>query len=738
MGLGKTIQALALMVSRKSDDPGQKTTLIVAPVALLKQWEREIEKKLKPGRHRLTTFIMHGPSRGSTSWEKLRNFDVVLTTFGTLATELKRKDGIDMMKKANPNWRPTSKADHLPLLGDQCKWHRVIIDEAQCIKNKSTKAAIAAASLQATTRWCMTGTPMQNNVGELYSLIRFLRIRPYNVSERFNHEIGRPLRGGTGEGSDKAMQKLQALMKAILLRRTKKSTIDGKPILTLPERTTEVRNAEFNADEREFYRALETSTALEFNKYLKSGTVGKHYSNVLVLLLRLRQACCHPHLIKDFGAATGATELSMDEMMKIARELPPAVIAQIQDRFGSGLECPICFDADVAEKAMIVIPCGHNTCTECFAHLTDPSLAIANGDDGVNSNAAKCPQCRGQIDLKKVVNHEAFKRAHMPELVANENLGSHTAKDDDEEDDTDDESEDEIDNLDSKSDDSDSLRDFVVDDDVDEETTDDFEEEATDYRRGKNPFEKSAKSKKAQKRSKSKEKGKGKAKATPNKPKKTLAELKKEGAKNAKAHRRYLKRLREEYEPSAKIEKTLEILRALQGSKEGEKTIIFSQFTSLLDLLEVPISDEGWKYKRYDGSMTANARNQAVLEFSDKDDCKIMLVSLKAGNSGLNLVAASNVILFDPFWNPYIEEQAIDRAHRIGQVRPVKVHRILVAETVEDRIVKLQEQKRQLIENALDEKASQNIGRLDTRELAYLFVSPALHPYAHCASCSSR
>ena len=124
MGLGKTIQALALMVSRRSTDPLRKTTLIVAPVALMKQWEREIEKKLKPDRnHALTTYILHGSKRDA-SWSDLRRFDVVLTTFGTLANELKRKEQIDMHKRVNPNWRPTTKADRLPLLGDECKWYR--------------------------------------------------------------------------------------------------------------------------------------------------------------------------------------------------------------------------------------------------------------------------------------------------------------------------------------------------------------------------------------------------------------------------------------------------------------------------------------------------------------------------------------------------------------------------------------------------------------------------------------
>ena len=102
---------------------------------------------------------LHGSGRHAT-WDKLRNNDVVLTTFGTLATEVKRKEAIEMNKIANPNWKPTGKADHLPLLGDECKWYRVIIDEAQCIKNKATKAAQGANQLQALTRFCMTGTPM--------------------------------------------------------------------------------------------------------------------------------------------------------------------------------------------------------------------------------------------------------------------------------------------------------------------------------------------------------------------------------------------------------------------------------------------------------------------------------------------------------------------------------------------------------------------------------------------------
>lgn len=727
MGLGKTIQALALMVSRRSTDQKRKTTLIVAPVALMKQWEREISQKLKNGReNRLTCFILHGVNR-HTSWEHLKTYDVVLTTFGTLANEVKRKDKIDAEKRMNPNWRPTGKADHLPLLGEDCKWYRVIIDEAQCIKNKHTKAAIGAAQLQALTRFCMSGTPMMNNVGELYSLIHFLRIKPYNQWERFNIDFVRPLKQGYESGKERAMQKLQALLKAILLRRTKKSKIDGAPILSLPERTTNTQHAVFSNDEMEFYRALETRTQLQFNRYLKAGTVGRNYSNVLVLLLRLRQACCHPHLIKDFGMSSGGVDVSLKDMLALAKQLAPEVVARIKEQGAaneqSALECPVCMD--MAENATIFIPCGHSTCSECFARISDPSQAIAggDGDEGQGPNI-KCPNCRGKIVPTKVIDHNAFKRVFVPEAGGPDGFDPQSDDESNDESDSDSDSEESL----TESDDSEDLKDFVVPDDQiesDSETSGGSVEDS--HRKGKVPLENSrdkmSKQKKSRKgKAKGKVKIKGKAKAKKG-PRKTLAQLKKEGTRNVRARRQYLRRLEREWETSGKIEKVMDILQATQDRKENEKTIIFSQFTSLLDLLEIPISRKLWGYKRYDGSMNSDARNEAVIEFSDNPRCKIMLVSLKAGNSGLNLVAASQVILFDPFWNPYIEEQAIDRAHRIGQMRPVQVHRILVPDTVEDRILALQEKKRELIEGALDEKASQNIGRLGERELAFLFVS---------------
>lgn len=652
MGLGKTVQALALIVSRKAENPACKTTLIVAPVALMGQWAREISKLLKRGRHSLTVEILHANTR-DLPWSKLREKDVVLTTYGTLASEVKRKHAWEEKLKRVPNARPSGRSEHIPLLGDKSKWYRVILDEAQWIKNKSTKAAVAACYLQAEYRWCLTGTPMQNSVDELYSLIRFLRIAPYNSFERFNRDFSRPLKSKSsyGDTKDNAMRQLQALCKAIMLRRTKNSKIDGQPILQLPEKSIDEQRAVFSKDEQEFYQALESKAKITFNKYLKAGTVGRNYSNALVLLLRLRQACCHPHLIKDLEMETGASPETIDKFAN-AETLPPDVIERIKQV--EAFECPICFDAAI--NSLIFNPCGHPSCNECFDRLA--TQAFANAENETGSNII-CPSCRAKVDPAKLTDFESFKKA----------FGSHAEGDDDEDvpgphvNNNDEETESQSDSDSDESDDDGvdnegDLAGFVVPDDDIEFDSENDKDEAVQT--GKIPFKASAarKQKKHEQSSgkesqhKHKAKGKGKCKASSTKHL-SLAQLRKEGLKNKAAKKRYLRKLEKNFQTSAKIERTIELLDNIEARGTNEKTIVFSQFTSLLDLLEVPLSRKEVQYKRYDGSMKRNDREEAVMAFTDDPRYTVMLVSLKAGNSGLNLTAASQVIIFDPHWNWY-------------------------------------------------------------------------------------
>jgi len=150
---------------------------------------------------------------------------------------------------------------------------------------------------------------------------------------------------------------------------------------------------------------------------------------------------------------------------------------------------------------------------------------------------------------------------------------------------------------------------------------------------------------------------------------------------------------------SAKFEVLLENLDEVV--QEGHKVLVFSQFTSLLALLKPHLDQAGVKYEYLDGATTD--RKARVEHFQSDPGCPVFLLSLKAGGTGLNLTAADYVFLLDPWWNPAVEAQAIDRTHRIGQTRPVFAYRIVARDTIEERILELQQSKRDLAEAILGE-----------------------------------
>ncbi len=148
---------------------------------------------------------------------------------------------------------------------------------------------------------------------------------------------------------------------------------------------------------------------------------------------------------------------------------------------------------------------------------------------------------------------------------------------------------------------------------------------------------------------------------------------------------------------SAKVERLVEALG--DAAADGHKALVFSQWTSFLDLVEPHLAREGIAFLRLDGS--TRDRGAVVAGFQDDAGPPVMLISLKAGGTGLNLTAADHVFLLDPWWNPAVEDQAADRAHRIGQDKSVMVYRLVAKDTVEEGILALQDKKRRLAEAAL-------------------------------------
>lgn len=673
MGLGKTISTLALMASRRAPEGEVATNLIIGPVALIKQWELEIQNKMKADR-RMNVYLYHGGSK-KKPWTELKKYDVVLTTYGTVTAQFKKHESYLERIAENPHGLGEQAEQRYrldcPMLHPDTKFFRVILDEAQCVKNAKTMSSKSVRQVQANHRWCLTGTPMMNSVSELSALLRFLQIKPFCEERKFKEAFGSLDHRHKGRDFEKskAMKQLQALLKAIMLRRMKTTVIDGKPILNLPPKVEHIEHVEFSEGEKEFYTNLQDKSQVIYGRYVRNNTVGKNYSNILVLLLRLRQACCHPHLT-DFEAKS-ENHLAEATMIELARTLEPAVIDRIKQI--KAFECPICYDA--VPDPTILLPCGHDICTDCFSSLTDQSAirGIRNGQDG--ASVAKCPVCRGPADHTKVTNYASFQAAHMPEALEKAETG-------------------------------------------DEGSGSGNESDTSDASLG---------SLSEEKKRKAKREGKRPAEVKPEekedwKPT-VFDQLRKEAnaSRNKDARDRLLQYIWDHWQDSAKVTRVTELVEQFQQT--DEKTIIFSQWTSHLDLIECSLKFKlNIKYHRYTGNMPRSQRDNAIQEFVENPDVKVLLVSLKAGNAGLNLTVASRVIVCDPFWNPFIEDQAVDRAHRIGQKSEVHIYKILVEETIEDRITELQNVKRDIVETALDETQSKQLGRLSIEDLNYLFT----------------
>jgi len=615
MGMGKTIEVLSLIMTNRHDanaytaqpkQPSQtqardlntiiiddnnfendpnfvpcKSTLIVCPLSVLNQWHHEIRRHT-PSNH-FSIYVYHGATRNRAP-DFLASHDIVLTTYSTLAGEIP--------PDSNKSLKRVPKQDAPALL--EVPWFRVVLDEAHTIKDRNTRTAKAAFALKAERRWCVTGTPIQNKLDDLFSLFHFLRVDPYGEHSWWSRVIMRPIRNRDERG----FTRLQAILETILLRRTKDQKIDNTPIVSLPPRIVNVCPVPFSEAEENFYQALWNSSKTKFNSYIQSGKVLENYAHILELLLRLRQACDHPSLVtrnQDNNSQTPNLKM-IANMLQTTSHLFP----QIKEVVANGIdyadeECSICLEA--IEDA-VVTPCGHLFCKGCIDQHINASA---------QDQAAACPMC------------------HRQNLTANTLLS-----------------------VPKKSD-------------------------------------------------KTSEEGSS-SPTHPSSPKKTNDN-------------------NEDWKSSSKIDCLMQELHSLQ---DDVKSIVFSQWTSMLDMVETPLRKAGIKFVRLDGGMAGYQREKAVSSFREDPSVKVFLISMKAGGLGLNLVEASRVFMLDCWWNPATEEQSIDRVHRLGQTKPVHVTRFIIKGSIEERILELQERKKLLAQGALGLN-SKEIRQIRIDELRLLF-----------------
>jgi non-specific serine/threonine protein kinase len=163
-----------------------------------------------------------------------------------------------------------------------------------------------------------------------------------------------------------------------------------------------------------------------------------------------------------------------------------------------------------------------------------------------------------------------------------------------------------------------------------------------------------------------------------------------------------------------------ELAREITENIGNHKALIFSQFLGMLALIREKLTHQGVKFEYFDGSTSAPDREKAIQAFQNDEETRVFLISLKAGGVGLNLTAADYVYIVDPWWNPAVEQQAIDRTHRIGQTKNIFAYRMICKDTIEDKIMQLQEKKRMLAKELISDDAT-FVKALSREDVEYLF-----------------
>lgn len=605
MGLGKTIQMLSLVHSHRSETAQNRlgkrgvshvnqltrlgaksasvldapyTTLVIAPMSLLAQWKSETEKASKAGTMKAELYYGNEKTNNLQALccgSNLANApDVVITSYGVVLSEfnnLAAKNG--------------DKTFHNGLFS--LKFFRVIVDEGHYIKNRSSKTARACYEISALHRWVLTGTPIVNKLEDLFSLVRFLGVEPWNNFSFWKTFITVPFESGDFV---RALNVVQTVLEPLVMRRTKDmKTPDGQPLVPLPGKQLEIVDVELSQTERDVYDYIFRKAKRTFNRNMEAGTVMKAFTTIFAQILRLRQSCCHPVLVRNSdivadeeqasAAADAASGLAddmdlesliqqftagIDEDTKENQTYGAHMLGEIRDE--AEKECPLCFEEPMNDQ--VVTGCWHSACKKCLLDFMKHEA-----DRGV---VARCFNCRENLnsrDLFEVIRHD-----DEPDMMTG-------------------------------------------------------------------------------------------------KPRINLQRL---GANSS----------------SSKISALVSSLKELRRERPDMKSVVFSQFTSFLSLIEPALAKSKIKFLRLDGSMAQRARASVLQQFTDNKGFMVLLISLRAGGVGLNLTSAGRVFMMDPWWSFAVEAQAIDRVHRLGQEEEVVVKRFIVRGTVEERMLKIQDRKK--------------------------------------------
>ena len=638
MGLGKTIEMFSLIHSNKSEvalaaadktvtsvnqlprlpqtsgniESAPCTTLVVAPMSLLAQWESEAIKSSKAGS--MKTLVYYGSDKGAdlpslcSAANAASAPNVVITSYGIVLSEFNQI--------AAGSLDPGSHGGLFSV-----DFFRIILDEAHTIKNRQAKTSKACYELKAKHRWVLTGTPIVNRLEDLFSLVRFLKVEPWSNFSFWKTFITVPF-----EAKDfiRALNVVQTVLEPLVLRRTKEmKTPDGEALVPLPSKEIKIEEVELSKTEREVYDLVFTRAKRTFNEASAAGNLMKSYTTIFAQILRLRQSCCHPVLTRNkdivadeeeaAAAAVSdgnglADDVDLQDLIdrfsseaKAAEKDKPEkdpmsaftthALRQIQT--DSAGECPLCLDEPMNNPTVTM--CWHSACKTC---LEDN---IAKQTE--NGETPRCPICRETVNPRDVFEVVKYGSSESTPVL---NPGTPTTET--------------------------------------AETTDLY----------------------------------------------TSVQI-----QPPKPPRISLRRLHPHSPTASTSAKIAALLSHLNSHPPTTKSVVFSQFTSFLDLISPQLTRYNISHLRFDGTMSQKTRAHTLRLFNAEgaDSPRVLLLSLRAGGVGLNLTAASRCYMMDPWWSFAVEAQAIDRVHRMGQTAKVEVVRFVVKESIEGRMLKVQERK---------------------------------------------
>ncbi|KAK3940649.1 SNF2 family N-terminal domain-containing protein [Diplogelasinospora grovesii] len=569
-----------------------KATLLICPLSTITNWEEQIKQHVKPGT--LSYHIYHGPNR-IKDVAQLSQFDIVMTTYGSVSSEL--------------NSRVKNKKGVYPL--EEIGWFRIVLDEAHMIREQNTLAFKSICRLQASRRWAVTGTPVQNRLEDLASLLAFLRLKPFDEKSKFLQYIIQPFKNADPE----IVPKLRVLIDTITLRRLKDK-------IDLPPRKDEIIRLQFTPEEKSIYDWF-AKTAQDRVQALTGQGIGQErilggrtMIHILRSILQLRLICAHgKDLLSDDDLAelqgmTADTPIDIDdsddeqekphslgeakayEMLYLMQEGNSDNCVKCNRKLGSNEVVDL--ESERQEDILgYMVPCVHVYCPACVGSVAAGTRHHNYDDDSRCDICATAPRS-SYVELRRT-------RADMEHE-------SRTAK------------------------------------------------------------------------SSNKSGGIGKI----------IADERYSGPHT---------------KTRALIEDLLECKRQTALLPPGSppfKSVVFSGWTSHLDLIQIALNSVGITYTRLDGKMTRTARNAAMDSFRDDPSVQVILVSIMAGGLGLNLTTANSVYVMEPQFNPAAEAQAIDRVHRLGQTRPVRTVRYIMEDSFEEKMLKLQDKKTKLASLSMD------------------------------------